>query len=134
MKIKTLIISLLISAGFPAPFAFATAETTPPPEKTVTHVVIARLKNPGDAASQEKLINASKDLAKIPGVISVRAGTPLPSKRSVVISDYDVGIVMEFKNEQALRDYDHHPDHKKAVEEILKPLVEGFVIYDFRNE
>jgi hypothetical protein len=39
---------------------------------------------------------------------------------------------MAFRDESALRAYDGHPRHKKAVDEVLRPLVARLVIYDFR--
>ena len=64
-------------------------------------------------------------------MVKVAAGRAIPSERPVVDDSFDVAIVMAFKDQAALRAYDNHPDHKKAVEETLKPLVGKMVIYDF---
>ena len=48
---------------------------------TVTHVVICYLKQPGDPAARQKLIDASKEFRQIPGVQDVRVGKVLPSTR-----------------------------------------------------
>lgn len=97
----------------------------------VTHVVVCHLKEPGNQDHRYELIRESLELAGIPGVKRVAAGKPLAgSTRPVVDSSYDVLIVMTFKNERALAAYQESPRHKRAVEEVLKPLVDRYVIYD----
>jgi hypothetical protein len=99
-----------------------------------THVVMCWLKDPGNADARRQLIDRSKTFTHIPGIKSISVGPPLPSTRPVVDSSFDVGIVMHFENEQALRDYDHNPIHQQAVKELLQPLVKKLVIYDFRDQ
>jgi hypothetical protein len=107
----------------------------PPAAKaTVTHVVFVWLKTPGDEAARQRVIETSKTFATIPGVVSVTPGKALPSTRPVVDSSYDVAVVMGFADEAALRAYDQHPTHKKAVDEVLKPLAAKLQIYDFKAE
>jgi hypothetical protein len=40
---------------------------------------------------------------------------------------------MTFKSESALREYERHPAHQRAVAEVLRPLAKRIVIYDFTN-
>ena len=101
---------------------------------TVTHVVICYLKQPGDAAARQKLVEASKEFRAIPGVMDVQVGKVLPSTRPIVVNDYDVGLVITYKDVQAMNDYVTHPIHQKAVREILAPLTSKVVVYDFINE
>ena len=103
----------------------------PQAAERVTHVVLVWLKTPGNAAARTKIIETSKTFATIPGVVRVTSGTALPSTRPVVDSSYDVAVVMTFEDEAALRAYDGHPTHKKAVEEVLRPLAGKILIYDF---
>jgi hypothetical protein len=112
----------------------ATAPATAPVDRTTSHVVVCWLKGPGNADARQQLIERSKSFAQIPGVRSVAVGTPLPSTRPVVDSSFDVAVVMTFENEQALRAYDDNPIHKQAVREVLQPLVQRFIVYDFKNE
>ena len=101
---------------------------------TVEHVVVCWLKTPGDASARQRVIDESKAfVGVIPGLLDVSAGTALPSTRPAVDSSFDVAVVMTFRDEAALRAYDVHPRHKKAVDEVLRPLVARLVIYDFRN-
>lgn len=98
----------------------------------IDHVVVIWLKDHGNVQQQQQMIERSKQFNKIPGVLSVSVGVTLPSTRPVVDSSFDLALVMRFANEQALREYDQHPIHKKAVQELLAPLAAKFVIYDFR--
>jgi hypothetical protein len=100
----------------------------------VTHVVVCWLKSPGDATARQELIAKSHEFqGKIPGLIQVYTGEPLPSTRPVVDTSYDVGIAMIFKDEASLRNYEKSPTHQKAVKETLQPLVAKSVIYDFAD-
>ena len=100
---------------------------------TVEHVVVCWLKTPGDAPARQRIIDESNAfVGVIPGLLHVSAGTTLPSTRPTVDSSFDVAVVMTFRDEAALRAYNEHPKHKKAVDEVLRPLVARLVIYDFR--
>ena len=102
---------------------------------TVEHVVVCWLKTPGDASARQRVIDESKAfVGVIPGLLDVSAGTALPSTRPAVDSSFDVAVVMTFRDESALRAYDVHPRHKKAVDEVLRPLVARLVIYDVSNK
>ena len=105
-----------------------------PPEGSVTHVVVCWLKQPGNETSRRALIDASYSFREIPGVLHVAAGRAIPSTRPVVDASFDVAVVMTFASERALAEYETHPVHRRAVTDTLRPLVERFVVYDFRNE
>jgi hypothetical protein len=78
------------------------------------------------------LIDASHDfVGKIPGLVSVDAGRVSPSTRPSVDSSYDVAIVMTFVDEAALIGYGKSPQHQQAVRDVLRPLVDHYVVYDF---
>lgn len=102
-----------------------------PSTGTVQHIVICWLKEPGNEMARAQLIGTSLGFKDLPGVVDVSAGTPLPSDRKEVDGSFDVALTMTFRDEAALRAYEKHPAHKKAVEDVLKPLVARFVVYDF---
>jgi hypothetical protein len=111
----------------------ANSDTQSAPEGRAVHVVVCWLKTPGDSTARRRVIDESKAfVGVIPGLLDVSAGTTLPSTRPAVDSSFDVAVVMAFRDESALRAYDGHPRHKKAVDEVLRPLVARLVIYDFR--
>lgn len=96
------------------------------------HVVILWLKNPGNVEDRQKLIDTSRSfVGRIPGLLSVSAGQVLPSTRPVVDSSYDVGLVMLFDSEESLQKYPSYPLHQRALNEVIKPLVDHYRVYDF---
>lgn len=97
----------------------------------IHHVVICWLKESGNNEARQKIIEASRGFAVIPGVVDVKAGSVIHSEREIVDNSFDVAIYLSFENEQKLHDYLVHPIHKNTVEEILKPLVSKVVVYDF---
>ena len=127
-----------------APVAQPQAQTqaapveTPPIEQqvsgTVTHVVLIWLKTPGDATVRKLLIDSSKALKGVPGVVDVHAGTMLPSTRPVVDSTYDIGLVFTFANVKAMQDYLANPTHVKLLNEVIKPNADHYKVFDFTNQ
>ncbi len=97
----------------------------------VHHVVIVWLNDAGSPAAREQYIAHSRQLAKLPMVIDYHVGTALPGRREIVDSSYDVAVVSTFANQQAVTEYSEHPEHKRIVEQALKPLVAKAVVYDF---
>ncbi len=125
-----------IAAATQAAVAEATRTAPPPAVATsrsgqIEHVVVMWLKKPGDASARKALLAAGETFKNIPGVISVSGGEVVKSDRAVVDSSYDVAFVVTFKDAEALKGYGPHPIHQKAVEEVVKPNVEKFLVYDF---
>lgn len=102
--------------------------------QNVCHIVLCWLKEPGDSEGRDKIIETSKHFSEIPGVLSVRTGQVLPSEREIVDSSFDVAIVLWFRNKEEMSEYLVHPAHKKAVKDVLQPLVKKIVVYDFVEE
>lgn len=122
--------AVLLGGVFPA---MAAAEVIPADGRRVQHVVIVWLKDHGSPAARQQYIENSRRLGRLPMVLRYQVGTVLAGDRAVVDSSYDVGVVATFENDQALRDYLAHPEHRKVIEESLKPLVEKAVVYDFKE-
>ncbi len=112
--------------------ACGASQATQGSAEEVIHVVVCWLKQPGNLEQRKELIGAAKALKEIPGVLEIRSGEVVPSERLGVDSSFDVAFVFRFEDEAALRSYENHPIHLKAVSETLKPLVSKFVIYDLR--
>lgn len=97
----------------------------------VQHVVMLWLKEPGNAEARAKLIRASLELQSIPGVLSIAAGAALPSERPLVDDSFDVGVVFVFESAEAMHAYLAHPDHQRTVAEVVAPVVDRMLVYDF---
>ncbi len=102
-------------------------------EKRLYHVVLCWLKEPGDKMHRKQIIEITKTFQKIPGVIEAQAGEVVLSDRDIVDDSYDVGILIVTKNENELQKYLDHPIHQKAKKDVLVPLADKILVYDFKN-
>ncbi|MFM1905029.1 MAG: hypothetical protein RLZZ440_2929, partial [Planctomycetota bacterium] len=129
----------LISTDFPEPdnrFSTYCVRLPPPPEPErgrVHHVVVCWLKEPGNPVGRRRIIEASRGFENLPGVVAVSAGEPIESERAIVDDSFDVAVTISFENQAALDTYLADPAHKRATTEVLGPLVERVVVYDFRE-
>ena len=103
-------------------------------KNTVSHVVLCYLKNKGSEADRRKILEAARPLREIRGVYDIEVGYALPSSRPIVVSDYDVGMVVVFRDREAMDAYLKDPRHVQAVKDVLEPLTSKIVVYDFVNE
>ena len=129
----------LISTDFPEPdprFSPYCVRLPPPAEPRrarVQHVVVCWLKEPGNNAARRRIVEASRDFGSLPGVVAVSAGEPIESDRPIVDDSFDVAVTITFESRVALDAYLAHPKHRQATAEVLGPLVERLVIYDFQE-
>ena len=106
---------------------------TPTEQKVIHHVVLCWLKEPGNEEHRQRIVEAPESFREIPGVLAARAGQVIPSDRSIVDDSFAVGILILVPDDKRLTEYLEHPIHQKAKEEVLLPLVEKIVVYDFRE-
>ena len=129
MKIKLLLFSLLLVVLFSGCFSDFQKEKEDP--KILTHIVFCWLKEPGNVEQREQIIEMTESFNRIPSVLKARAGNPIMSERSIVDDSFDVGIIVEVRDEKGLQEYLDHPIHQKAKKEVLLPLIERVLVYDF---
>jgi hypothetical protein len=101
-------------------------------KQELSHVVLCWLKEPGNTEHRNQIINISRTFKKIPGVMEVRAGKVIASDRPIVDDSFDVGIVVIVPDAKRLQEYLDHPIHQDAKRDILLPLVEKVLVYDFK--
>ena len=103
----------------------------------IHHVVVIWLKKHGDPEAQRKYIEGSKRLSKLPGVLSYDIGPVAGIKRDKpspsVDDSFDVAVSATFESKEALENYSKHPEHQKVIQEVLKPLVDHYKVYDFAD-
>ncbi len=97
------------------------------------HVVLIWLKHSGNAEHQARIIEASRVLARIPGVQELRVGRVVASERAVVEDSYDVALSMRFDDAQALQDYLTHPLHVGTVKSEFMPIMQRYQVIDFQS-
>ena len=127
MKRVNKYISVLIIMGFMNTPSFAEEYNT---EEQVYHVVLVWLKTYRNEMRINKIIEASKELKNIPGVLEVSTGKVLRSARVIVDDTFDVSIIIKFASKEYLQDYLVHPIHVKIANEVIKPLANKITIYD----
>ncbi len=89
------------------------------------------LKEHGNSRARQQVIETARSFRSIPGVVRVAAGRVVPSRRTIVDSSFDVALVVTFRDEQSMRSYLDHPHHQEAVKNVLNPLVDKIIVYDF---
>lgn len=102
--------------------------------KTVSHVVMVWLKQPGDEKQRSAFIKASEELNDFPGIISRHVGVVQASDRTIVDDTFDVAVTITMESKLAMKAYLNNPKHKKILKEKIKPLVNRVVAYDFISQ
>ena len=99
-------------------------------DEPVYHIVLIWLKTYRNEMRINKIINASKELKNIPGVLEVTTGKVLRSSRVIVDDTFDVSVIIKFASKDYLNDYLVHPIHVKLANEVIKPLANKITVYD----
>ncbi len=104
-------------------------------EHRLHHVAVIWLKRSGDETLRAQYIEASRQFAELPGVVSYDAGMPANVKRSrsnaAVDESFDVAVSAVFESREAFRAFLKHPDYVSAAQEVLRPLVDKYKVYEF---
>ena len=90
-------------------------------------------RNRATISTGQQIVEVSKSFRDIPGVLDVRAGQAVLSDRKIVDDSFDVAILVIVPDQKRLAEYLAHPVHQKAKSEILLPLVDRIVVYDFKE-
>ena len=118
---------------FSALLSFGGCLTAPAPEPNVTHIVLIWLKHPHRAADRAELVRAAHSLRRIPGVVGVETGRALPVLQPYRARDFDLGVVITFRDRSALQRYEADPSHREALRRYLEPLVRQYETYNLIN-
>lgn len=103
--------------------------------RKIHHVVIVWLKQAGDDSQRRQYVDASKRLAELPGVLAYEVGTPAVINRDranpAVDESYDVAVSSVFENRQAYEAFLKDPEYLRVAQQVLRPLVGSYKVYDF---
>ena len=100
----------------------------------VTHVMLFWLKRPGNVDDQNFLLRALRTLRRARGVNDMRVGRSLPVDRPGLEQSFDLGVVMIFRDREALEKFEGDQRREQAIDAMLRPLVRQYTIYNFVNE
>ena len=110
------------------------AQAAAPRSGQVTQVMLFWLKRPGNVDDQNYLLRALRTLRRVHGVNEVRFGRPLPGYRPSLEESFDLGVVVIFRNREALEKFQRDQQPEKAIDAMLRPLVRRYSVYNFVNE
>jgi quinol monooxygenase YgiN len=103
--------------------------------RKVHHLVIVWLKQAGDEKLRQQYIQDSEGLAKLPGVLAYAVGTPAPINRgrvnAAVDESYDLAVSGVYESQQAYEAFLQNPDYLRVAQQLLRPLVDKYKVYDF---
>lgn len=92
----------------------------------IQHTVVFRLRHSAGSAEEKAFLDATLELAAIPGVENLKRWRQVSPK-----ADYTFGLSMEFADQAAFDAYCADPLHQRFVEERWLPEVEAFQEIDY---
>jgi quinol monooxygenase YgiN len=103
--------------------------------RKVHHLVIVWLKQAGDEKLRQQYIQDSAGLAKLPGVLAYAVGTPAAINRgrsnAALDESYDVAVSSVYESQQAYEAFLKNPEYLRVAQQLLRPLVDKYKVYDF---
>lgn len=97
-------------------------------ETEVIHIVLFRWKPGTTDAQRDAALTALRELANaIPGIVDLTCGANFTDRAK----GYDTGLVVRFRNRQALEAYLPHPAHRRVVDEVINPIREDSLALDY---
>lgn len=94
---------------------------------TVRHIVLIDLKDPADIPAL--VTDMDNGIAKIPGIVHFWRGEPVRTGRPEVKGDYDLGLIIDFRDSAAYEAYTTDERHVTLVRS-WKPKLQSLTIYD----
>jgi len=98
-------------------------------ERMLSHNIYFSLKDPTPENKQRLIEACNKYLAPHPGVLYFATGTLCEEKGAFADRDYEVALVMTFKDRKALGVYARTPEHQKFIVETTA-LLKNVRIFD----
>lgn len=99
-------------------------------EKGIKHIVLCWLEDSSNPENLQNVMETSAQLKSIHMVDNIIVGRPVESNRGIVDDSFDVGLVLDFRNQQDLEQYLVHKDHVSRVKNVLAPLCTRILVYD----
>ena len=90
------------------------------------HSVFFKLKHSKGSQLEQEFLAAAKKLAAIPGVEKFECLKQISKKNK-----FELGLSMEFANQQLYDTYNNHPDHVAFIQNHWLKEVEGFLEIDY---
>lgn len=99
----------------------------------VRHVILWKLKESLSEEEKKKIAEGIKEnlealVGKVPGLVSLDIVT-----QAMASSNADVMLDSLLENEEALKDYQKHPEHVKAADTYVRPYTEVRMCIDYEK-
>ena len=100
----------------------------------VTRVMLFWLKRPGNVDDQNFLLRGLRTLRRVRGVNDVRVGRSFKMERAGSEESFDLGVIVIFRDREALNKFERDPRRGAAIDAMLQPLVRRSIVYNLVNE
>lgn len=94
----------------------------------VEHIVLFKWKDTATPKQIEAVmegLNGLKD--KIPGIVDLSCGKNFTDRGQ----GFEYGLVVRFRDRDALEAYQPHPEHQKIVQNLIQPILAGILAVDY---
>lgn len=98
----------------------------------IEHVVLLKLKEGVTADQTQKLLDGLSKLKKVlPGLLDVSGGyNNSPEGKS---GGFTYGFIVRFSDAAARDEYVPHPEHQKLAQELVRPIADGVLVFDYQH-
>src|SRR5437762_11883059 len=110
------------------------AQAAPARSGQVTQVMLFWLKRPGNVDDQNFLLRGLRTLRRVRGVNDVRVGRSFKMERAGSQESFDLGVIVIFRDREALNKFERDPRRGAAIDAMLQPLVRRSIVYNLVNE
>ena len=94
----------------------------------IEHIVLLKVKSDISEQAVNSMVNALRELkSQIPGIVDLSVGKNT-SERS---QGFTHGLVVRFRDREALETYLPHPAHQDVVKMRIGPIVEDVIAVDY---
>lgn len=96
----------------------------------IEHVVLLKLKDGVTKEQTQKLLDGLKKLEKvIPGILEVSSGyNNSPEGKN---AEFTYGFIVRFSDAAARDGYVPHPEHQKLAKDLVRPIVDDVLVFDY---
>ena len=91
------------------------------------------LKNPDRADDRIQLEHAAQSLRRLPGVVKVETRRSLPPTGRNFPRDFDLAILITFRDRMALRLYEGDPRRLEAMHRHFRSLVRRYEVHNLSD-
>lgn len=92
------------------------------------HVYIKLNDEHSNPTERAAVVERSRGLSALPGVVDVTVGVPVDDGSRTA---WDVAIRLRFESIDAIEPYRVHPEHRRYVDEFLKPRLAVITAWNF---